>query len=539
MFRPGCLTIVATGAGTCPMRGVHRCATPRRGVIHGMARAGAKWAVIGAVLVTSSASVAQSGDDKTPAFQATVLDMSGNSQRITVPLHRSATIETSVEITRADVVARQIADVQVLSPTRLLVTGNSFGNTSIVLQGADKQQYIFDISVELDVEGLNEALKAIDPLSTARARSLNGSIVLAGEVSSLDNAERMTDVAGLFLPPSADASRPSAVQNHLQLAGEQQVMIRVVVAEVNRKASRELGVNGFLAGENFDDGFLLNQLGGINPINIGAAGGANVSNAIPFFTDENGIIVTERTTFSIGFPRGQGQIFIHAMADNSLLRVLAEPNLVAVSGETATFLAGGEFPIPVPQGNQTVTIEFREYGVRLTFTPLVRGGQRIRLKVSPEVSELDFTTAAQFQGFVIPGLTARSATTTVELGSGQTIAIAGLLSEQARGIASRIPGLGDLPILGTLFRSVNFERSLSDLVILVTPEIVAPLDPHQSVELPGIDQKDPSDMDLYVLGILDAKETPAKTDPGADSRMPTEPEETSFHGPWGHADNMD
>lgn len=472
-------------------------------------------------------------------FRARVLDMSGRSQRITVPLNRSATIETSVEITRADIIARNIADVQVLSPTRLLVTGNNFGNTSIILQGTDKQQYIFDISVELDVEGLNAALRSIDPLSTAQASSLNGSIVLTGDVSSLDRAERMAEVAGLFLPPSADSANPTRVQNHLQLAGEQQVMIRVVVAEVNRKAARELGVNGFLAGDDFQDGFILNQIGGINPINIGAAGAANVTRRIPFFTDENGIPVSNQTTFSVGFPRVQAQFFVKALADNSLLRVLAEPNLVAISGETASFLAGGEFPIPVPQGNQTVTIEFREFGVRLTFTPLVRGGDRIRLKVAPEVSELDFTTAAQFQGFVIPGLTSRSAETTVELGTGQTIAIAGLLSEQVRGITSRVPGLGDLPVLGSLFRSVQFERSLSDLVILVTPEIVAPLDPHQRVALPGADVMDPSDLELYAMGLLEPGAATNKTEAKNEGTVPSAPDETSFHGPWGHAEEVD
>lgn len=525
MFRPGCQN---DRLKTSPALRRAACTRVRTGML---------LAIVGGFAGTMDGAFAQKSGEESGSFRATVMDMSGSSQRITVPLNRSATIETSVEFTRADVVARQIADVQVLSPTRLLVTGNSFGNTSIVLQGVDNQQYIFDVVVELDVAALNDALKAMDPLSTAKAHSINGSIVLTGDVSSLDHAERMADIAGLFLPPSPDPTKPTSVQNHLQLAGEQQVMIRVVVAEVNRKAARDLGVNGFLAGQNVKDAFLLNQLGGINPINIGAAGAAEVTRNIPFFTDENGINISDQTTFSLGFPRVQAQLFVKAMADNSLLRVLAEPNLVTLSGETATFLAGGEFPIPVPQGNQTVTIEFREFGVRLTFAPIVRGGQRIRMRITPEVSELDFTTAAQFQGFVIPGLTTRSASTTIELGSGQTIAIAGLLSEQVRGITSRIPGLGDLPVLGTLFRSVNFERSLSDLVILVTPEIVAPLDPHQTVELPGTGLDDPSDMELYALGLLDSRDEPAG-DLAVVSAQ-SEPDETSFHGPWGHAQDVD
>ena len=221
--------------------------------------------------------------------------------------------------------------------------------------------------------------------------------------------------------------------------------------------------------------------------------------------------------------------------------MLAEPNLVAISGETATFLAGGEFPIPVPQGNQQVTIEFREFGVRLNFTPVVQGHQQIRLRVAPEVSELDYSSAVQIEGFVVPGLTSRAAETTVEIGNGQTIAIAGLLSEHIRGLASRVPGFGDIPILGALFRSVNYQRSLTELVILVTPEIVSPLEPHQQVPLPGEDIIDPNDFELYTLGMLEAgKPTPAEgcasaADAGtSDAPAGSEPDELSVHGPHGH-----
>jgi pilus assembly protein CpaC len=226
------------------------------------------------------------------------------------------------------------------------------------------------------------------------------------------------------------------------------------------------------------------------------------------------------------------------MQDNSLLSVLAEPNLVAISGETATFLAGGEFPILVPQSLGTVSIDFREFGVRLNFTPIVRGHGRIRLRVAPEVSELDFSTAVQFQGFVVPGLTSRATETTVELSSGQTIAIAGLLSEQIRGVASRIPGIGDVPVLGSLFRSVNFRRSLSELVVLVTPEVVAPLDAHQKVKLPVERIQEPTDFDLYALGFLekwDLHECPhgKPCGPHDPNAIESEPEELSLHGPWG------
>lgn len=491
------------------------------------------------VLANSAGANAQEGKGK--EFRARVLDLSASFQRITVPINRSVTVETTVEAARADVVARQIADVQVVSPTRMLITGNSFGATTVVLSGAENKEYVFEVAVELDLTQLNSAIRDIDPQSDAKASSVRGNILLIGTVSSAERARRIVELADLFMPLPVQGTSTTRVQNHMEVAGEQQVLLRCVIAEVSRAAVRELGINGFLAGQNFRDAFLVNQIGGINPINIGAAGGAPVTQNLPFLTGENGISLTQNPTLSLGFPRAQTQLFIRALADNQLLTVLAEPNLVAISGETASFLAGGEFPIPVPQGNQQVTIQFREFGVRLNFTPVVRGHQLIRLRVAPEVSELDFTTAVQIQGFVVPGLTSRATETTIELGSGQTIAIAGLLNEQMRGLSSQVPGIGDVPVLGALFRSVNYRRSLTELVVLVTPEIVAPLDAHQKPRLPGQNVVMPNDFQLYGLGLVEAPSDnrcggrPCHGVWNSEGTMPSEPDEVSLHGPWGHA----
>jgi len=493
--------------------------------------------------VGTSTVLAGPAGDPQEGFRAKVVDVSAGIQSVSVPFNRSVIVETTVEVSRADVVASNIADVQPVSPTQLLVTGKSYGRTDVILWDKSDQQYVLDVTVELDLERLNEVLKGIDPQSSAVAQSVKGNIVLVGTVSNAGRAKRMEELSNLFLPPAGGREK-SEVQNHLDVAGEQQVLLRCVVAEVSRKAARELGVNGFLAGDNVRDAFLVNQLGGINPINIGAAADAAANGVIPFLTGEDGVPLLPASTLSLGFPRVQMQLFLRAMADNSLLAVLAEPNLVAISGETATFVAGGEFPIPVPQGNQTVTIDFKEFGVQLNFTPVVKGHQLIRLRVHPVVSELDFSSAAQFAGFVIPGLTKRSAETTIEVGNGQTIAIAGLLSEQIRSLSSRIPGLGDIPVLGALFRSVNYQRSLTELVILVTPEIVAPLDAHQYAELPGHDVADPSDFELYALGLLEGNRTAdggqpsgSENDIGSVAGTPiaSEPDKMSIHGPWGHA----
>jgi len=482
-----------------------------------------------------------------PSFQATVMDMSQNSQSVSVAINRSAIIQTNIQVSRVDVIAGAIAEVRTVSPTELLVTGLSYGRTNVVLWDAEDHQYLLNVAVELNLDELNRAITMIDPQSSARATSVLGNVVLTGRVSSAERAKRMAELAGLFLPPSSGGRAGAAsVQNHLDVAGEQQVLLRCTVAEISRSALRDLGINGFLAGENFKDGFLLNQLGGINPINIGAAAGALATQDVPFLTGPEGIPVSPNTTLSLGLPRGQAQLFIRALADNNLGSILAEPNLVAISGETASFLAGGEFPIPVPQGNQQVTIEFREFGVRMNFTPVVLGHQRIRIQVAPEVSELDFTAAVRIEGFVVPALKSRSTKTTVEMGNGQTMAIAGLLSEQVRGITSRVPGIGDLPIIGALFRSVNFQRSMTELVVLVTPEIVSPLEPHQPVTLPQDGRTDPGDMELYMMGLLDgvaqagtaADEQVASADHAA-ALVRSQPTEMSIHGPWGVAGTAD
>lgn len=491
-----------------------------------------------AVLLLAAPAAAQPSGSGT-RFSAKVLDTGKVSQRLTVALNRSIIIESTVEVARADVVSGEIADVKPISPTQLLITGKSYGNTNVILWDKGDQQWVLELSVEVDLERFNAVLKKIDPQSDVQAYSVHGNIILTGRVSDAERADRMVELATLFLPTNETGETLRKVQNHLEIAGEQQVLLRCTVAEVSRKASRELSINGFLTGDNFKDGFLVNQLGNINPIDIGAAGSALVTSDIPFLTGIDGIPISPQTTLSLGFPRVQMQLFIRALADNSLASILAEPNLVAISGETASFLAGGEFPIPVPQGNQQVTIEFREFGVRLNFTPIVKGHQMIRLRVAPEVSELDFQAAVQIEGFLVPGLTSRAMETTVELGSGQTIAIAGLLSEQVRGLASRIPGIGDVPILGALFRSTQFQRSMTELVVLVTPEIVAPLDAHQKVVLPNADRIDPNDFELYAMGMLEGERAfgEGKSNGNSESGTPlaTDPEEMSLHGPWGHS----
>jgi len=519
----------------------------RRPRVSTLARRGSLWVSVWTALLMCAVAAAGPDDGNGRDFSVTVRDLSEDHQRVLVPLNRSVLVETSIETARADVIAGHIVDVQPISPTQLLLTGKSYGTTQVILWGEADHRSVLEVSVELDVQAVSEILQGVDPQAQIEVRSVMGNIVLTGSVSGAEAAQKMVELAALFVPAPVAGRPPTAIQNHLRVAGEQQVLLRCVVAEVSRAATRQLGINGFLAGDDFRDMFVVNQLSGINPANIQALPGADVTADIPFLTGD--IPLGPASTLSLGFPRVQMQLFIKAMAENSLLKILAEPNLVCISGETAEFHAGGEFPVPVPQGNQTVTVEFRDFGITLNFTPVVNAHQSIHLRVLPIVSEVDFSNAVQVGGFVVPGLTSRSAETTVEIGNGQTIAIAGLLSEEVRAFASRIPGIGDLPVLGPLFRSVEFRRDQTELVILVTPEIVAPLDPQQVTPVPGQFMTDPSDFELYALGLLESRPRPTPADQATAAASSTEygtqgsigedASSLAIRGPWGYADAGD
>ncbi len=477
-----------------------------------------------------------------PPLVATLRDAREQAQRVRVPMNRGVIIETSLPISRVDVAGIDIVRVEAPTASQVLIQGQQYGVTQVVLWTEGGQKHVLEVTVELDLDLLNHTIKDLDPQTDAEALSMMGNVLLVGTVSSAELAEQIAHIAELYV---SRLSEKAQVHNQLRVAGEQQVLLKVVVVEVSRSAARQLGINGFLAGESFKDGFLVNQIGAINPFEIIPPPGVNVTDTIPFITGNN--FLTSTPTLSLGFPDLQMQLFIQAMADNTLLRVLAEPTLVAVSGETASILSGGEFPVPVPQSGAAtgaITIEYKEFGVNLHFTPLVLPHQRVRIHVRPEVSVRDDSGGVVTESGFVPALTTRRAETTVEIASGATIAIAGLLSDNIRGIASRVPGLGDLPIFGALFRSVNYQRTRSELVILVTPEIVAPMSPSQVPDLPGKEVEDPDDYELYALGLLEGREKKQEQDAMEGEEMgmswPTqwksEPGRVALHGPWGYAD---
>jgi pilus assembly protein CpaC len=305
---------------------------------------------------------------------------------------------------------------------------------------------------------------------------------------------------------------------------------------MSRSAVKALGLNGTFFGNKAFGGSNLNML---NPTSIGL----QEKTLIPVSnlgTDVNpkfqvigsDIAVSPSTTLYFGLPRSQMELFLQAMQENSLVKVLAEPNLVAISGQEAEFLAGGELPIPTPNENG-IAITFREYGVRLKFQPVVQAGEMIRMTVTSEVSEPDYTTSVQIEGYTIPGISKRTARTVVEVGSGQTFAIAGLLSERINNVNQHVPGAGDIPVLGALFRSVNFERRESELMILITPDLASPLNAGEAGYIPGKDVHAPNDWELYGLGILESQKGKENEVCEAQAKQPCYNPPGPLCGPWG------
>lgn len=490
-------------------------------------------AVLCSGLLLQHSALAQDGK-----LEAKVREIEAEKSWIHLPVNKSVIIETTIPVNLVQTASPEIANVVPLSPTQVLVTGESFGRTQIILGSPDGQQQVFDVSVELELDRLIEAIKRTDPTSVVEVNAVMDTVMLTGTVSDAAAADRVMQITGIFA---------TDVQNHLRVAGEQQVMLRCTIAEVSRSAIKQLGINGFLAGDNFKDMFFVNNVSNINPTSIGAAAGLVTQN-LPFVTP--GTSIGDNTAISFGFPRVQMQVFVQALKQNGLLRILAEPTLVTLSGRTASFLAGGEFPVPVPQtgtgGATTITIEYREFGARLSFTPVVLSNQQIRLTVAPEVSELDFASGVQIAGFVVPGLTSRRAETTVEIGNGQTMVMAGLLSESVRAFANKVPGLGEVPVLGALFSSVEYRKNVTELVILVTPSIVAPVGADEIGPIPGEGLTSPTDWQLGAFGILegDPPESSPKSEDSEDMSDAdgTEPvdqsvaQEMPLYGPWGSSD---
>jgi pilus assembly protein CpaC len=442
---------------------------------------------------------------------AVLVDTASKDGTLRLQANRSTVLKTRVPYKNVSIAQPDVADVSLVGPQDILLTAKKPGSTQLILWDDQDRSQVLEVVVSFDLQALQDHLSKIFPDARIEATSVNGTVVLRGRVPNLEAAQRAEQVAQPY---------GQKVLNFLEVSGGQQIMLQIRFAEISRSASTSLGFNAF--GTDGRSNFGWNNGAGGSPIGGLALGDRDtvINPAVALFG--SGII--HQTRF---------EYFISALRRNNLLRVLAEPNLVVYSGAHGNFLAGGEFPIPVPQtgsgggGSSAITVEYREFGVRLDFMPVVLGDGRIRLKVTPEVSDLDFSRSVSFNGFVIPSITKRTLTTEIELAEGQTFAVAGLLNNRVTANRDVTPLLGDVPILGALFRSVRYERNESELVVLVTPRLVEAMNPEQVPSLPGERWRYPTEGELLWKADLGG---PAK-EPGGTPQPAAKP--PRFRGEYG------
>lgn len=421
--------------------------------------------------------------------QMDLIQESTGLEKIEMTVGKSVLLRTPDPIKRASIADLEIADFNLLSPREMYITGKASGVTNITLWQSEGRLRVYDVVVTPDVSTFKQKLHELLPEERdIRVLAFDDSITLTGRISSTAGLSQALALAEVYVSKGK-------VRNLLEVAGVHQVMLEVKVSEMSRTLLQRLGVNWLYA--NSDGEFGVGLLGKMASLaseesNLGAG---------PL-----GLLVSPAANALFRFNSGNGThtVMIDALEEEGLVKVLAEPTLIALSGQTATFLAGGEFPVPIPQGLGTVGIEYKSFGVALAFTPTVLDQNRISMHVVPEVSELDYATAVQFEGYVVPGLSTRRTSTVIELGDGQTFAVAGLLKDNVLDRMSKYPFLGDVPVLGNLFRSRGFQNNETELVILVTPHLVKPLDP-ENQHLPTDYYVEPTELDFYVWGTLEGE----------------------------------
>ena len=393
------------------------------------------------------------------------------TQQLDLLVGRSAIIKTDRPITRVSLSTPDIADALVTTPYELLVHGKTPGTISLLVWGDNGRITTYDVAVKRDLSNLETQIRKLFPGEEITATSNGKDVVLAGMVSSKYIVDRASALAVGYV------EKPENVVNLLRQQdgpATNQVMLRVRFAEVSRSAMQELGASFFT---------------GVNGKGDWVGRSTTQQYAAPVFDNDQGLVFSDfLNLFLFNTEENLGSV-IRALKGKGLFQSLAEPNLITRDGQEATFLAGGEYPYPVVQGsgqNAAVTIVFKEFGVRLRFTPTVTADGMIQLKVMPEVSSLDFGNAVVLQGFRVPALSTRRTETAVELRDGQTFAIAGMLDQNLNETLRRVPGIGDIPILGYLFRSQAYQKNSTELVVMITPHIMRRDSPGVTPNLPGL-----------------------------------------------------
>ena len=405
-------------------------------------------------------------------------------QRMRIAIDKSDTIQLESPFSEALVGDSEVADVIPLTNKSLYVLGKKIGATRLTMLDADKQVLgIVEVEVAYDVTGIKAQIHETLPEARIKVDSANGKIVLSGLAPDTPTLERALSIAEQFAP--------GAVVNSVGVSSAQQVMLEVRFVEATRNAARDLGINWEAVNSNGRFAAVTNFPAG----NIGL--GAFPANRAPF-----GTVIANLLNGGTS-----ADMIVQALEERGLARRLAEPNLIALSGDTASFLAGGEFPFPVGRDNDQITIEFKKFGVGLAFTPTVLANGLINLKIEPEVSEIDPNNTLRVNDTEIPSLITRRAKTTVELRDGQSFAVAGLLQSVHTKAQRQLPWLGQVPVIGTLLRSASFEKNETDLVIIVTPRLVQPAVPGQKLLTPFDKAVASNDVDFFLRGKMEGWKT--------------------------------
>lgn len=426
-----------------------------------------------------------------------------------VPVGRSELMSTSVPMGEVIVANPEIADIYVHGRNKVSVIGKSVGTTTIrVFDQKSRLLRSSDVVVTYDLPAIRKALRDFLPYERVGVNMVNTRVALTGDVSSAEAAKTAVEIAEQYVATAAESTGPrkalnenerSPIVNLMKITAGQQVMLRIRVGEIQRSALKNLGVS-LQAVKNGSLGFSIGTGGG-------RVAGTAVGGATGVFNPSN-FTQAQDTFAGIGAAKqwGDGSLGfqLEALERRGLFKVLAEPNLVSLSGEEAEFLAGGEFPIPVPQDQETITIEYKPFGVAVKFTPLVLSENRIRVQVQPEVSEVSNERAIDIGGFTAPSFNTRRASTTVELAPGESFMIAGLIKDTLVSQIDQLPGAAEVPILSALFRSTSFQRNETELVLAVTPYIVDPLK-SGDVKLPTDDFRPATFTESIFLGALGAQ----------------------------------
>ena len=444
------------------------------------------------------------------------------TRHVSIPVHKSITVRLDKRFDSTVIGAPDIADVLAVSDRVIYVQAKKVGTTNVAAFDRDKHLIaVLDVDVTVDTASIADQIRSGTSTTGIKVASSNGQVVLTGVARDATVADKAVQIAKAATP-----NQP--VINAMSVSAAQQVMLKVRFLEASRDAGRDLGVNWMVANGSGTRGFNtgLGQPTQVGQSPVATPGGLPLFQTINTFAgSQSGAPFGVALANLVNNSSARVDLLISALETKGLVRRLAEPDLVALSGDTASFLAGGEIPVPIVQSTSSttplITVEYKPFGVQLTFMPTVLASGVINLRLAPSVSELDFTNAVIVSGFQIPALTKREARTTIELRDGQSFAIAGLLQTEGLRNISQVPWIGSVPVLGSLFRSTAYQQHETDLVVIVTPHLVEAAAPGQKLATPFDQNLSSNDIDTFLMGQTEIRRPRTRSIAATDAPGPS------------------